>query len=98
MPMEVAICVFSDFFKKICIIDCSNEFDITLSTLKNDDPKYVNWLTDHNLRDGEFYISVGRFVPENNFDIMIREFMKSSTKKDFAIITTENAKRFFNLI
>lgn len=63
---------------------------ITPSTLKDDNPKYINWLTQHNLRDGEFYISVGRFVPENNFDIMIREFMSSHSKKDFAIITTEN--------
>ncbi len=66
--------------------------DITPSTLEDDDPKYLNWLKKHNLRGGEFYISVGRFVPENNFDIMIREFMKSETKKDFAIITTENPK------
>lgn len=65
---------------------------VNLSALKNDDPKYVNWLNQHNLRDGEFYISVGRFVPENNFDIMIREFMASNSKKDFAIITTENNK------
>ena len=65
---------------------------VTPSSLKDDDPKYTNWLTEHNLRDGEFYISVGRFVPENNFEIMIREFMKSNTKKDFAIITTENPR------
>lgn len=62
------------------------------STLADDDPKYVNWLKEHELRDGEFYISVGRFVPENNFEVMIREFMASSTTKDFAIITTENSK------
>ena len=66
--------------------------DVTLSSMKDDDPKYINWLTEHNLRDGEYYISVGRFVPENNFKIMIREFMKSKSKKDFAIITTENPK------
>ncbi len=65
---------------------------ITPSKLSDDDPKYTGWLNNHNLRDGEYYISVGRFVPENNFDIMIREFMKSKTKKDFAIITTENPK------
>ena len=54
--------------------------------------KYQNWLENHGLVDGQFYISVGRFVPENNFDIMIREFMLSHTQKDFAIITTENSK------
>lgn len=62
------------------------------SILLDNDPKYVNWLEEHNLRNGEFYISVGRFVPENNFDILIREFMLSNTKKDFVIITTENRK------
>lgn len=61
-----------------------------LSILKDDDKKYVNWLKEKNLRDKEFYLVVGRFVPENNFEIMIREFMKSKTRKDFAIITTAN--------
>ena len=65
---------------------------ITPSNLADDAPKYTNWLTNHNLRDGEYYISVGRFVEENNFEIMIREFMLSNTQKDFAIITTENPK------
>lgn len=60
--------------------------------LPEDDSKYKRWLDAHGLTDGNFYISVGRFVEENNFDVMIREFMMSSTKKDFAIITTENSK------
>ena len=60
--------------------------------LADDAPQYVNWLDNHGLKDGQFYISVGRFVPENNFEIMIREFMASHTKKDFAIITTEYPK------
>ena len=38
---------------------------------------------------------VGRFVPENNFETMIREFMRSDTDKDFAIITTTDG-RFYN--
>lgn len=60
--------------------------------MADDDPKYVDWLKKHGLVDRMFYISVGRFVPENNFEIMIREFMKSKTEKDFAIITTDNSK------
>ena len=35
---------------------------------------------------------VGRFVPENNFEIIIKEFMKSGTKKSLAIITNVNDK------
>lgn len=64
--------------------------DIVSSTMKDDDPKYINWLRSHGLRDREYYNSVGRFVPENNFEVMIREFMNSKTDKDFAIITTNN--------
>lgn len=62
------------------------------ATLKDDDIKYVNWLINHDLSDKKYYISVGRFAPENNFDIMIREFMRSNTENDFAIITTDNPK------
>lgn len=64
--------------------------EVSENTLADDDAKYVNWLNEHNLRDNEFYISVGRFVPENNFEVMIREFMKSNSTKDFAIITTDD--------
>ena len=35
---------------------------------------------------------VGRFVPENNYEVMIREFMMSNTKRDFALITNVNDK------
>lgn len=66
--------------------------DIVPSELSDNDIKYVDWLNAHGLRDHEFYCSVGRFVPENNFEIMIREFMQSKTNKDFAIITTNDDK------
>jgi len=62
------------------------------STLADNDAKYVNWLTEHNLRDGAFYTVVGRCVPENNIETIIREFMLSHTKRDLAIITTNNPK------
>lgn len=60
------------------------------STLADDDPKFISWLTEHDLKPFEYYMSCGRFVPENNFETMIREFMKSNTKREFAIITTAN--------
>lgn len=56
------------------------------------DEKYENWLHDKGLRRGEYYLIVGRFVPENNYETMIREYMKSHTSKDFAIITDDNSK------
>ena len=53
--------------------------------------KYEKWLKSKNLRRGEYYLIVGRFVPENNYETMIKEYMKSKTKKDFAIITNDNS-------
>ena len=55
------------------------------------------WLAEHGLDRKEYYLVVGRFVPENNFEIMIREFMRSDTTKNFAIITTTDG-RFYNIL
>lgn len=64
--------------------------DTEPSTLADDDPVFVDWLNSHGLKPGSYYMCCGRFVPENSFEIMIREYMKSSSKRDFAIITTKN--------
>lgn len=60
------------------------------SKLKDDDPKFISWLDKHELKPFQYYLVVGRFVPENNYETMIREFMRSHSKKDFVIITTQN--------
>ena len=49
-------------------------------------------LLSQELTKKNYYLVVGRFVPENSFEIMIREFMKSNSKRDFAIITNVNDK------
>ncbi|WP_035778352.1 beta 1-4 rhamnosyltransferase Cps2T [Butyrivibrio sp. MC2013] len=66
--------------------------DTKASVMKDDDPVFVNWLDDKGLKTGEYYLVVGRFVPENNYGVMIREFMKSSSDKNLAIITNVNNK------
>lgn len=66
--------------------------DTCKSVLSDDDEKLLSWYHDKNLTPREFYLVVGRFVPENNYETMIREFMKSNSKKDFAIITNVNDK------
>ncbi len=64
--------------------------DLTLSKLADDDEKLVSWYKEKGLTKKGYYLVVGRFVPENSFEVMIREFMKSKSKKDFAIITNVN--------
>lgn len=64
--------------------------DILPSVLKDTDEKYTGWLNEKNLSQNQYYLMVGRFVPENNFETIIREFMKSNSKKNLAIITTSD--------
>ena len=66
--------------------------DLTLSKLADDDEKLVSWYKEKGLTKKGYYLVVGRFVPENSFEVMIWEFMKSKSKKDLAIITNVNDK------
>lgn len=60
------------------------------SSLTDDDEKLLSWYRSKGLKPYAYYLAVGRFVPENNFETMIREFMGSNSKRDFAIITNVN--------
>ena len=62
------------------------------SKLADDDPKLVEWYAEKGLSPKSYYLVVGRFVPENNYETMIREFMRSRSKRDFALITNVNDK------
>lgn len=66
--------------------------DLTLSKLADNDEKLVSWYKEKGLTKKNYYLVVGRFVPENSFEVMIREFMKSNSQKDFALITNVNDK------
>lgn len=66
--------------------------DTRPSALRDDDPRFVNWMKDKGLTPKGYYLVVGRFVPENNYETMLREFLRAKTDKDFAIITTDNPK------
>lgn len=66
--------------------------DLSLSKLADKDNKIINWYLKNGLEKKNYYLAVGRFVPENSFEIMIREFMASNSKRNFAIITTSNNK------
>lgn len=61
--------------------------DIKRSGLADDDLKFTGWLAEKGLEPFGYYLVVGRFVPENNYETMIREFMASDSKRDFALIT-----------
>ncbi|MCR5670850.1 MAG: DUF1972 domain-containing protein [Butyrivibrio sp.] len=66
--------------------------DVESSKISDEDPAFTGWLSKNGLKSGEYYLIVGRFVPENNYETMISEFMKSDSKKDLAIVTNINEK------
>lgn len=62
------------------------------SKLSDNDSTLLEWYKKKDLVANEYYLIVGRFVPENNYETMIREFMKSHSKRKLAIITNVNSK------
>lgn len=72
--------------------------DTSKSTLRDDDEKLLNWYKEKGVQAKEYYLVVGRFVPENNYETMIKEFMKSDTKKDFVLITNVEQNKFYETL
>lgn len=64
--------------------------DIEPSKLADDDTAFLNWLEEKGLEPKGYYLAVGRFVPENNYETMISEFMTTNTERSFALITGVN--------
>ena len=59
--------------------------------------EFDRWLAAHLLREKQYYTVVGRLVPENNFETILREFMKCETDNDLVILTTNDRKRIGEL-
>lgn len=72
--------------------------DTSKSTLGDHDEKLINWYKEKDVQAKEYYLVVGRFVPENNYETMIKEFMKSDTKKDFVLITNVEQNKFYETL
>jgi rhamnosyltransferase len=68
------------------------------STLSDTSPELIEWYQRHGIKKKEYYLAVGRFVPENNFETMIREFMRSDTDKDFVLITNIEKNKFYETL
>lgn len=69
--------------------------DTRPSSLIREDTKVRDWFQDKNIQENNYYLIVGRFVPENNYETMIREFMKSDSKKDLVIVTNVEKNKFY---
>ncbi|MBZ5948427.1 DUF1972 domain-containing protein [Leuconostoc gelidum subsp. gasicomitatum] len=69
--------------------------DTIPSVLNKNDSTVEHWFREKNIQENNYYLIVGRFVPENNYETMIREFMNSDSKKDLVIITNVEKNKFY---
>lgn len=69
--------------------------ELEKSKLLDNDEKLLDWYEKKLVKSKEYYLIVGRFVPENNYESMIKGFMKSKSKKDLVIITNVEANKFY---
>ena len=53
-------------------------------------------LKEYNLLDGNYLLMVGRCVPENNYVLVIKEFLKSSINKELVIISNISNGNYYN--
>lgn len=70
--------------------------DTQKSKLPDNDESLLQWYKEKQISKSEYYLAVGRFVPENNYETMLIEFMKSNTKKSFVLITNVEKNKFYN--
>lgn len=68
------------------------------SALAEDAAVYTDWCKKNGVIPKEYYLVVGRFVPENNFETMVREFLKSDTTKTLVLITNVEQNRFYDAL
>ncbi|NRT70242.1 beta 1-4 rhamnosyltransferase Cps2T [Clostridium beijerinckii] len=69
--------------------------DMEKSKLSDYNSNLLEWYKEKSVTKKEYYLVVGRFVPENNYETMITEFMKSNTNKDFVLITNVEKNKFY---
>ncbi|MBF0806389.1 MULTISPECIES: beta 1-4 rhamnosyltransferase Cps2T [unclassified Streptococcus] len=69
--------------------------DLEPSKLATDSSDFQSFLQEWNLRAGEYYLIVGRFVAENNYETMIREFMQSQTQRPLVLICNYQGSSYF---
>lgn len=70
--------------------------DVTSSNLSANSEKVREWYSKKAIKENDYFLVVGRFVPENNYATMIAEFMKSTVKKDLVLITNVEHNKFYD--
>lgn len=62
---------------------------------EQDGSSWNRWSGEKGITANGYYLIVGRFVPDNNYETVIREFMKSDSKRDLVIISNIEKNKFY---
>ncbi|GAA0061153.1 UNVERIFIED_CONTAM: glycosyltransferase family 1 protein [Streptococcus canis] len=80
-------------WSKTCFIAYGTETQP--SRLASTDSKVRAYFHPFDISEKHYYLILGRFVPENNYETAIKEFMASSTKRDLVIICNHEGNAYF---
>ncbi|URZ14843.1 beta 1-4 rhamnosyltransferase Cps2T [Clostridium felsineum] len=65
----------------------------------NKEVEFSEWMKRNDINNNNYYLVVGRFVPENNYEFIIKEFMNSKTQKDLVLVTNSDTNlKFYNYL
>lgn len=72
--------------------------DVAKAKIEANDTWVDDWFKSFDIKPNEYYLIVGRFVPENNYETMIKEFMKTKIKKDLVIVTNYHGNKLYDTL
>ena len=84
-----------DKYKKYNVNTRFIAYGAYLKETNNESNEYKNYLKEHELKEKEYFLYVGRFVPENNIELIIKEFMKTHINKDLVLVTNVIKNKFY---
>lgn len=70
--------------------------DMKPSSLRADSPQVRDFFDKWQCQEKTYYLIVGRFVPENNYQTIIREFMKSTSQRDLLIVCNHEGNAYWD--
>lgn len=72
--------------------------DLSPTNLHANSPQVRDFFAKWELIEKEYYLIIGRFVPENNYEMIIREFMRSQTQRDLVIVCNHEGSAYFEIL
>ncbi len=69
--------------------------DLEPTNLTQESSEVREFFAKWEVQEKDYYLIIGRFVPENNYETIIREFMRARTKRDLVIVCNHEGSAYF---